>query len=178
MCCVSGLARGTGGLIAHAPKARGVRGDRPCADATSIHHPTHLLRHLTEALRCAPVHGCRCLTMLSKKSSILISSYTNLSPLYYTHVPGCCPPQPRKSCRHTFPRLEPARQRRSYAQHQHVPAYPDDVELLNGQTPRNHTKHPRPTRFSNAERAMHTPSTASMPSSSSTTPTAAMPRPL
>lgn len=100
------------------------------ADATSIHHPTHLLRHLTEALRCAPVHGCRCLTMLSKKSSILISSYTNLSPLYYTHVPGCCPPQPRKSCRHTFPRLEPARQRRSYAQHQHVPAYPDDVELL------------------------------------------------
>jgi curved DNA-binding protein CbpA len=67
--------------------------------------------------------------MLSRKSSILFSSYANLSPLCYTHASASAPQSP-SSCRHTFTRPRVARQRRNYAQHSDAPAYRDDAELL------------------------------------------------
>jgi curved DNA-binding protein CbpA len=67
--------------------------------------------------------------MLSRKSSILFSSYANLSPLWYTHASASAPQSP-SSCRHTFTRPRVARQRCNYAQHSDAPAYRDDAELL------------------------------------------------
>jgi curved DNA-binding protein CbpA len=71
--------------------------------------------------------------MLSRKSSILFAStYTNLSPLYYSHTsaasPAACPP----SCRHTFSPVHVARQTRCYAQHTKLPPHPHghDADLL------------------------------------------------
>jgi curved DNA-binding protein CbpA len=64
--------------------------------------------------------------MLSKKSSLLFSSYTNLSPLYYSHA--SVPQEPcRKSCRHHFSRRH---QTRAYAQHAASPPHGHDPELL------------------------------------------------
>ncbi|KAF2129763.1 hypothetical protein P153DRAFT_289472 [Dothidotthia symphoricarpi CBS 119687] len=74
--------------------------------------------------------------MLSKKSSLLFSSYTNWSPLYYSHT-SSSPPQ--KSCRHAS---SPAQQRqtRSYASHRdgHGP------DLLNWPAPVHPHKTPTP----------------------------------
>lgn len=68
--------------------------------------------------------------MLPKKSSLLLSSYANLSPLYYTHASSS--PQPcRKSCRHhTFSQQYVTRQTRSYARHLDAPSHSHDPELL------------------------------------------------
>jgi curved DNA-binding protein CbpA len=82
--------------------------------------------------------------MLSKKSSILFLSYTNLSPLYYTHASASAPQSPR-SCRHTFTRPRVARQRRNYAQHNDAPSYRDDAELL--KWPEAEKPHKTPTPY-------------------------------
>jgi curved DNA-binding protein CbpA len=67
--------------------------------------------------------------MLSKKSSLLFSSYANLSPLYYSHSSSA--PHPcGKSCRHTFSQQHVARQTRTYARHVDAPSHRDETELL------------------------------------------------
>ena len=68
--------------------------------------------------------------MLPKKSSILFSSYANLSPLCYGQT---LPPQPAgssRSCRHTFSSPPAARQTRNYAQHIDPPATHGEGNLL------------------------------------------------
>jgi curved DNA-binding protein CbpA len=78
--------------------------------------------------------------MLSKKSSILFSSYTNLSPLCYGHASASSP----QSCRHAFTHPQITRQRRNYAQHHDAPSYRDDVELLRWPEPEKPHKTPTP----------------------------------
>ena len=84
--------------------------------------------------------------MLSKKSSLLFSSYANLSPLYYTHSSTSQPARPAAclpSCRHTFSHPQPqvARQARAYAHH--VDAR-DEAELLHWPDPVKPHKTPTP----------------------------------
>ena len=81
--------------------------------------------------------------MLSRKSSILLSSYANLSPLCYGHASAASPQSPR-SCRHTFTPPRVARQRRNYAQHLDTPAYREDAELLKWPEPEKPHKTPTP----------------------------------
>jgi curved DNA-binding protein CbpA len=66
--------------------------------------------------------------MLSRKSSILLCSYPNLSPLCYSHAPSSPPRQ--KSCRHGFAPQWAARHTRNYAVHADAPSHRHDPELL------------------------------------------------
>jgi curved DNA-binding protein CbpA len=71
--------------------------------------------------------------MLSRKPSLLLSSYSGLSPLCHSHSHShASPRQPcRKSCRHhTFTSGRVAHQTRSYAQHADAPPNRLDPELL------------------------------------------------
>ncbi|KAH4077330.1 hypothetical protein HBH98_195640 [Parastagonospora nodorum] len=73
--------------------------------------------------------------MLCKHSSLWLSSYTSLSPLYYSQLPSAAPPQ---SCRH--------RQKRCYAHHADLPPHhPQDPELL--QWPEAVKPHRTPTPY-------------------------------
>ncbi|KAF1839570.1 hypothetical protein BDW02DRAFT_570 [Decorospora gaudefroyi] len=83
--------------------------------------------------------------MLTKKASILLSSYANLGPLCYVHA-SCSPRHPHlppPSCRHTFtpahhPHPHVAQQQgRTYAQHHHE-------ELLNWPEAQNPHQTPTP----------------------------------
>lgn len=69
--------------------------------------------------------------MLSKKSSLLLSSYANFTPLSHTHAAypqpsGCAWP-----CRHTFSHPRGARSTRNYAQHVDPPPHRDQLDPLN-----------------------------------------------
>lgn len=88
--------------------------------------------------------------MLSKKSSLLLASYTNLTPFCYNHAAAQHPRNPcQKSCRHRVSRHGVARptQRRAYAQHiDPLPHHQEqDPELL--QWPEAVKPHKTPTPY-------------------------------
>ena len=79
---------------------------------------------------CAPGNGSRCATMLSKNSSILLSSCANLGPLYHSHASNLHPNARPRSCRHTFSHSHLTRHGRHYAHHADPPTHRGDAELL------------------------------------------------
>lgn len=77
----------------------------------------HAAPHLHHLWTCVRFQGCTSATiMLIKKSSLLLSSYSNLNPLCYAHTTSSSSSSsPRNSCRHTF--TQHPTSSRAYAHH-------------------------------------------------------------